>query len=29
MGDDEDFMTWAGLLEMLANNEMRLQGLEE
>lgn len=28
MGDDEDFMIWAGLFEMLASNEKRLQGLE-
>jgi hypothetical protein len=28
LGDDEDFMTWAGLVEMLANDETRLQGLE-
>jgi hypothetical protein len=28
MGDDEDAMTWAGLVEMLAANEKRLQGLE-
>ena len=28
MGDDEDFMLWAGLIEMLASNEKRLQGLE-
>jgi len=28
MGDDEDFMTWAGLVELLANNETRLRGLE-
>jgi hypothetical protein len=28
MGDDEDFMRWAGLFEMLQNNEQHLQGLE-
>ncbi len=28
MGDDEDFMVWAGLVEMLSSNEKRLQGLE-
>ena len=28
MGDDEDFMLWAGLVEMLASNEKRLRGLE-
>jgi len=28
MGDDEDTITWAGLVEMLAENERRLQGLE-
>ena len=28
MGDDEDYMIWAGLVEMLENNEKRLHGLE-
>ncbi len=28
MGDDEDFVLWAGLIEMLTSNEKRLQGLE-
>jgi len=28
MGDDEDTIVWAGLVEMLAENERRLQGLE-
>jgi hypothetical protein len=28
MGDDEDYMLWAGLVEMLASNEKRLQSLE-
>jgi hypothetical protein len=28
MGDDEDFMLWAGLIEMLTSNEKRLQGEE-
>jgi len=28
MDDREDFMVWAGLCEMLAENEKRLQGLE-
>ena len=28
MGDDEDYMRWAGLIEMLENNEKRLRGLE-
>lgn len=28
MGDDEDFMIWAGVVEMLSSNEKRLQGLE-
>jgi len=28
MGDNEDYMLWAGLVEMLENNEKRLQGLE-
>lgn len=28
MSDDEDYMLWAGLIEMVKNNEMRLQGLE-
>jgi len=28
MGDNEDFMLWAGLVEMLASNEKRLQSLE-
>jgi len=28
MGDNEDYMLWAGLIEMLANNEKRLQSLE-
>ncbi len=28
MGDDEDFMVWAGLVEMLSSNQKRLQGLE-
>ena len=28
MDDREDFMVWAGLCEMLAENENRLQGLE-
>ena len=28
MGDDEDTIIWAGLVEMLAENERRLQGLE-
>ena len=28
MGDKEDFITWAGLVEMLNENEERLQGLE-
>jgi len=28
MGDDEDFLLWAGLVEMLTSNEKRLRGLE-
>ena len=28
MGDNEDYMLWAGLVEMLESNEKRLQGLE-
>ena len=28
MGDDEDSLIWAGLVEMLAENERRLQELE-
>lgn len=28
MGDDEDILTWAGLVEMLGENEKRLQELE-
>jgi len=28
MGDDEDFITWAGLVEMLTENEKRLGALE-
>jgi hypothetical protein len=28
MGDDEDFITWAGLVEMLTENEKRLGELE-
>ena len=28
MGDDEDFITWAGLVEMLDENEKRLGELE-
>jgi hypothetical protein len=28
MGDDEDMMVWAGLVEMMNSNEKRLQGLE-
>ena len=28
LGDDEDFMLWAGMIEMLVSNEKRLQGLE-
>jgi hypothetical protein len=27
MGDNEDFIIWAGLVEMLDENEKRLQGL--
>ena len=28
LGDGEDFITWAGLVEMLNENEERLRGLE-
>ncbi|MCX6067930.1 MAG: hypothetical protein NT121_19605 [Chloroflexi bacterium] len=28
MGDDEEVITWAGLVEMLDENEKRLRGLE-
>jgi hypothetical protein len=28
MGDNEDYMLWAGLIEILENDEKRLQGLE-
>ena len=28
LGDNEDYMLWAGLVEMLDSNEKRLQGLE-
>lgn len=28
LGDSEEYMTWAGLVELLNNNEKRLQGLE-
>ena len=28
MGDDEDMLVWAGLVEMMNSNEKRLQGLE-
>jgi len=28
MGDNEDYMLWAGLIEILENDEKQLQGLE-